>query len=337
VVRKSLYYLSPGAVEVRAEPIPIPGPHQALVRTRFSAISTGTEMLLYRGQFPDNMALDESIPSLSGAVEYPLKYGYSLVGEIVQVGSDFDHGWIGKNVFAFHPHTSHFVSETRGLQIIPDGLSLEDALFFPNMETAVSFVMDGAPGIGERVFVFGQGTVGLLTTALLGKFPLESLVTFDPFDLRREASLAIGALQSLDPMNVNFSEPEHDSQLFRNADLVYELTGNPQGLNMAIEAAAIEGRILVGSWFGKKEAHIDLGGWFHRGRLKLISSQVSQLNSSFSARWDKDRRYEFAWEMLKHVKPSRLITHKFPIDEVENAFTLLDKKPGDAIQVIFKY
>jgi len=297
-------------------------------------------MLLYRGQFPENIALDESIPSLSGAVEYPLKYGYAVVGQVVEAGAGVDQKWIGKNVFVFHPHTSHFTCGIHDLHLIPANLEQENALFFPNMETAVNFVMDGKPVIGERVVVFGQGVVGLLTTALLANYPLARLVTFDHFDLRREASLEFGADRSLDAAKKEyFTHPTNDADdhLLHNADLVYELTGNPSVLNQAVETAAYEGRILVGSWYGKKEAHVDLGGWFHRGRLKLISSQVSRINSTFSARWDKKRRYDLTWQMLKEINPSRLITHIIPISDADQAFELLDKQPGDAIQVIFKY
>ncbi len=338
--RKSLYFLSPGVVEVRDEQISDPGPGQVLVRTMLSAISSGTEMLLYRGQFPDQLPLDENIESLSGTVTYPLQYGYSVVGEIIEVGKAVNPDWIEKKVFAFQPHSTHFVIEPSSLQIIPDGLSLEDAVFLPNMETAVSFVMDGAPLIGERVVVFGQGVVGLLTTALLAKFPLERLVTFERYDLRRQASLDLGASQSLDLSSTSFHElynQENQDQKLHRADLVYELTGDPDGLNQAIEAADFEGRIIVGSWYGKKKANIDLGGWFHRGRLKIISSQVSQINSASRGRWDKARRFKLAWEMLKQVKPSRLITHSIPIQEADKAFTMLDANPGDTIQVVFKY
>jgi threonine dehydrogenase-like Zn-dependent dehydrogenase len=297
-------------------------------------------MLLYRGQFPNNIALDESIPSLSGVVEYPVKYGYALVGEVIEAGSEVRQDWIGKKVFAFHPHTSHFISETGNLQIIPDGVTLEDALFFPNMETAASFVMDGRPVIGERVVVFGQGIVGLLTTSLLAQYPMDQLVTIDRFKLRRQTSLDLGADRSLDPVKTNnFTHPneENEVHLLHNADLVYELTGNPEVLNQAVDAAAFEGRILVGAWYGNKEAHLDLGGWFHRGRLSLISSQVSRIDSTFHARWDKERRYRLTWEMLKEIKPSRLVTHSIEITDAAYAFKLLDKNPGDVLQVIFKY
>jgi 2-desacetyl-2-hydroxyethyl bacteriochlorophyllide A dehydrogenase len=339
ILRKSLYHLSPGVVEIRDEPVPAPGPGQVLVQTCLSAISSGTEMLLYHGQFPEGITLDENIPSLSGGVEYPLMYGYAQVGEIKQLGSGVQEEWLGTRVFAFNPHTSHFVSKIEDLRLIPEGLSFEDALFFANMETAASFVMDALPVIGERVVVFGQGLVGLLTTALLVEFPLENLVTVDQFKLRRQASLEFGADISLEPGDVNeTAQPDPgENSLQHSADLVFELSGSPDVLSQAIQAATYEGRILVGSWYGNKESHLNLGGWFHRGRLSLISSQVSRINSTYSGRWDKERRYDLTWDLLKRVKPARLITHKIPIDNAAKAFDLLDENPGETIQVILKY
>ena len=84
--KKSLYFISPGTVAVREEQIAAPGAGQVLVRSTLSAISTGTEMLLYRGQFPDDLTLDEDIETLQGNLSYPLKYGYSLVGEVIEIG-----------------------------------------------------------------------------------------------------------------------------------------------------------------------------------------------------------------------------------------------------------
>ena len=145
---------------------------------------------------------------------------------------------------------------------------------------------------------------------------------------------------NLDPEKLKgaaHSSLEAEDQLLQNADLVFELTGNPSVLNRAIGAAAYEGRIVVGSWYGTKEAHLDLGTWVHRGRLQLVSSQVSRINSSLSGRWDKQRRYRLTWQMLKMVKPSLLITHTFPIMDAAQAFNLIENQPGDTIQVIIQY
>ncbi len=72
-------------------------------------------------------------------------------------------------------------------------------MFFPNMETAVTFLLDGQPLMGEQVAIFGQGIVGLLLTALLSRWPLSSLVTLDLYPRRRLLSEDLGAHLSLDP------------------------------------------------------------------------------------------------------------------------------------------
>ena len=81
------------------------------------------------------------------------------------------------------------VANPASLHLIPDDLDDETALFLPSMETAVNLVLDGSPLIGEKVIVVGQGIIGLLTTALLCRFPLAALSTLDAHPLRREASM----------------------------------------------------------------------------------------------------------------------------------------------------
>ncbi|MGH2709547.1 MAG: oxidoreductase, partial [Actinomycetota bacterium] len=80
--RRSLYFVAPHRVVVREEPLPPPGAGEVVVETIVSAISPGTEMLVYRGRVPADMPLDSSIPALAEAFAFPLKYGYAAVGRI---------------------------------------------------------------------------------------------------------------------------------------------------------------------------------------------------------------------------------------------------------------
>ena len=80
IKRKSLYFVGTEQVEVREEVINKPGPGQLLVRSLVSAISSGTEQLVYKGQIPADMPLDETITALDGTFQYPFKYGYANVG-----------------------------------------------------------------------------------------------------------------------------------------------------------------------------------------------------------------------------------------------------------------
>jgi threonine dehydrogenase-like Zn-dependent dehydrogenase len=190
--------------------------------------------------------------------------------------------------------------------------------------------------IGENVAVLGQGIVGLLTTSLLALFPLGNLVTLDYHSLRRAASRELGALVSFSPEE----EGLHDmlkEHMPNGADLTYEISGSPAALDLALLTTGFVGRIVIGSWYGSKRANVDLGGRFHRSRIRLISSQVSSLAPEFTGRWTKTRRFNVAWEMIRQLKPSRLITHHFSISQAAQAYQLLDENPDKVIQVVFTY
>jgi 2-desacetyl-2-hydroxyethyl bacteriochlorophyllide A dehydrogenase len=341
MTKNRLWFVAPGQVEVRAEPQPGAAADEVLVQTAVSAISAGTEMLLYRGQWPPDLPVDETIEALQGAFAYPLSYGYACVGQVVAMGRDVAAGWHGRWVFAFQPHQSHFTARPETLLPLPEGMSPETAVFLPNMETAVSFVMDGRPVIGEQVAVLGQGVVGLLTTMLLADFPLASLVTADAYARRRAWSRRLGATAVFDPAApdalADMRMALQTDTPYPGADLVFELSGNPAALDLAIGLAGFDGRVLIGSWYGQKRANVDLGGGFHRGHMRLISSQVSRLHPRWHGRFRKTRRLQTAWRMLAQHNPARLITHRFPLAEAAKAYQLLDQGGGTAVQIIFTY
>ena len=333
--RKTLYFSAPQQVELREEILPELGADEVLVETVCSAISAGTEMLVYQGRFPRELETDSVISSLREGFKYPCAYGYACVGKIREIGSQADKSMRDQLVFAFQPHTSYFIANPTSLLPLPDSISCETACFLPNMETAVNLVQDAAPIFGECVLVLGQGVVGLLTASLLSEFPLETLVTADCFELRRNSS-PVPQRYSLDPYSPNFHK-EAMRLLNGSADLTFELSGRPETLNDALAITGFSGRIVIGSWYGEKRAEIDLGGAFHRSRIKLISSQVSTVAPELSGRWNKARRFDVAWKALERIKPERWITHRFFIDSAKEAYCLLDENPQEAIQVVFDY
>jgi 2-desacetyl-2-hydroxyethyl bacteriochlorophyllide A dehydrogenase len=311
-----------------------------MVETICSAVSAGTEMLIFQGRFPRDLEADSIIPTLRGGFKYPLAYGYASAGIVRETGKQVDSSWRDKFVFAFQPHTSHFVTTPDSLVPIPDSLSPQTACFLPNMETAVNLVQDGAPLLGERVLVLGQGVVGLLAASLLQEFPLELLVTADPYELRRQ-TLRIESQTSKVPGHISMDPGASDFReqaifvLKQGADLTYELSGNPSALNDAVALTLFSGRIVIGSWYGEKQVEVNLGGAFHRSRIRLVSSQVSSISPELSGRWDKKRRFDVAWKALERIKPEKWITHRFKLEKAAEAYRLLDENPQDAIQVIF--
>jgi len=337
--RKIISFTAPREIEILEEAVNAPGANEVLVESICSSISAGTEMLVYRGQFP---TLIDSSDEFSSDLKYPTPYGYSCAGIVREIGSNVDKSLRDKLVFGFYPHASHFLANKDSLILAPESFAAETCCFLPNMETAVNLVQDAAPIIGERVLVMGQGILGLLVSSLLKQFPIELLVTSDCYERRRNASIEIGAEDSYDPLSIGqkeISNSKHES-LFAYAqafDLTFELSGSPSALNDAIKMTTFSGRIVIGSWYGEKKFPIDLGGTFHRSRIKLIASQVSTIAPELSGRWDKDRRFKVAWDALEQIQPQKWITHRFSIDQAYEAYRLLDEDPEETLQVVFDY
>lgn len=333
---RQLWFTQPQQLEVREKMLSSPAQGEVLVQTLCSAISAGTEMLVYRGEIPQDMPLDATIDGMQGQATYPLQYGYACVGRVLQVGDDVDTWWLGKVVFSFQPHASHFLAAHAALIPLPDGIAPEAAVFLPNMETAVNLVQDGNPQLGERVVVLGQGIVGLLLSHLLSQFPLQQLAAVDGVLARCERALQLGVHQVYDPVS-DIGMLKSHLVACKGADLIYEVTGVPEALNQAIDLSGFASRIVIGSWYGNKSAAVTLGGSAHRNRLQIITSQVSTVAPQLSGRWDKERRYEQVWKMLHEMQPQKLITHRVPLSEAGSLYKLLHEAPGDVLQAVFTY
>ncbi len=199
------------------------------------------------------------------------------------------------------------------------------------METAVNLILDGAPAFDDAVLVIGQGVIGLLVTALLARFPLSALAAAERAPARAEMARRLGARVVVVGAGADECAAIAGE---RGADLVYELSGDPRALDLAIAAAGHEARVVVGSWYGAKRAPIDLGGRFHRRRLRIVSSQVSHIGAALSARWDRTRRREATWRALAAIDTTPLVSHRVPFADAARAYALADAGDPAALQIL---
>ena len=324
----ALYFTAPRTVEPR--PVSVdPAATEVVVETDVSAISAGTELLVYRDEAPDDLPVDETIDAFDDSFEYPLRYGYAAAGRVVDAGSEVSDAWLDRQVFGFHPHQTRFAAAPDDLVVLPDDVSPAHGSLLPTVETATNLVLDSEPRLGESVVVFGAGVVGLCTTRLLSAFPLADLTVVEPIADRRETATAMGADRVV--------TPETAAAELGDRDLALELSGQPAVLNDAIDAVGYDGRIVVGSWYGDKRAPIDLGGAFHRDRIELVSSQVSTIDPPRRGRWDRERRFDTAVEWLDRLDCERLISHQVPFAEAADAYELLNERAESALQVVLTY
>ena len=318
---------------LREETVPSPGPGEVRVETIASAVSAGTEMLVYRGEVPQDLPLD--LPTLRGSYAFPIKYGYAVAGRVLDTGSNAGHLYPGDPVFVHHPHQEVFVVPATMLVRLPDDLDPLLGVFAANLETALNVVHDTPLSLGETALVLGAGVVGLLVARLLKLAGAGAVLVVDPLERRRKLALAAGADGAFGPEGANGRVMDLTGG--RGVDVAVEVSGSGAALQAAIEAVATEGTVVVASWYGTRPIALDLGGRFHRGRVSLRSSQVGRLNPELQPRWDRERRTETVIGLLDRLDLRDLISHCLPFGRAPEAYRLLDQRPEEAVQVVFSY
>jgi 2-desacetyl-2-hydroxyethyl bacteriochlorophyllide A dehydrogenase len=326
---RAVHFVAPRRVELREVEVPDPPEGHILVATEWSGISSGTELLAYRGEVDPDLPLDETLGALAGTFAYPFRYGYSAVGRVVRPAAPFQEG---QRVFAFHPHQDRFVADAR--EVVPvDDLDPRAATLYPMVETALQVSLDAAPRLGETAVVVGLGTIGILVAALLNRTGAVVLGS-EPEPARRAAAGAFG-VRALDPDDVSEAVAAETSG--QGADLVVEASGDPGALASSLGLLAHEGTALVCSWYGTKPVSLPLGAEFHRRRLALRSTQVSTLPAALTARWDRRRRAELAWRLASGLPLSVLATHAFPFEQAAEAYACADRKDDGLMHAALRY
>ncbi|HEY6712645.1 MAG TPA: zinc-binding alcohol dehydrogenase [Rubrobacter sp.] len=330
---KALWFTAPRTPTLRAETVGSPGPGDVRVKTIASAVSAGTEMLVYRGEVPQDLRLD--LPTLAGSYKFPIKYGYAAAGRVLDTGPGVERLSQGDPVFVHHPHQDIFIVPAQMPVRLPDDLDPVLGVFCANLETALNIVHDAPVRLGETALVFGQGVVGILVALLLKLASAGPVLVVDPLEERRRLALASGADGAFEPKSLKELVTEITGG--RGVDVAVETSGSGAALQSAIDIVATEGTVVVASWYGTKPVTLALGGHFHRGRVRLRSSQVGRMNPELAPRWDRDRRMDTVLGLLSRLKLRELISHRIPFEEAPEAYMLLDERPGEALQVIFTY
>jgi 2-desacetyl-2-hydroxyethyl bacteriochlorophyllide A dehydrogenase len=272
-----------GRGAIREELLPALDGDAVRVEARYSAISRGTESLVWQGRVPPSEQQRMRCPHQSGEFSFPLKYGYSSVGRVV----DGSATWLGRSVFCLFPHQTSYVVAPAAVVPLPDGVPEARAVLAANLETAVNAVWDARPLLGDRVSVIGAGVVGSLSAYLVRRMCAVEVELVDLRPERASVARAFGA---------EFAAPKAARA---ERDLVFHASGSAAGLQTALGLVAAEGSVIELSWFGDRNVTLPLGEHFHAGRLTLRSSQVGRLSPNARPRFTHRSRLELALELCR--------------------------------------
>jgi 2-desacetyl-2-hydroxyethyl bacteriochlorophyllide A dehydrogenase len=300
VKARALWIVAPGQAELREHALAAPGADQALVVTRASGISRGTERLVLEGRVPESQWPVMRAPLQHGDFPFPVSYGYAAVGA-VKAGPE---ALLGRRVFCLHPHHDAFLAPAAMCIPIPDAVPDRRAVLAANMETAVNILWDARPLVGERVLVVGAGVVGLLAAYLLAGVPGLDLAVCDRDPSRRAVVESLGA---------RFVTPEAAPG---ERDLVVHASASAEGLRLALDRCGFEGRVVEASWFGDRDCALPLGEAFHAKRLTLISTQVGAVAGAMRGRRTHGQRLALALDLLTDARLDGLLGPEIPFDDL---------------------
>ena len=315
---KALWHTSP-TTSVVQEVTADPKPGYYTVQSLYSLVSTGTERLVATGHVPASLHASMKVPYMEGSFSFPVKYGYSLVGRVIQGTPD----WQGRLVHLLHPHQNVCTVHASDLFAIPEAVPPLRATLASNLETALTALWDAEVAIGDHVLVVGFGMIGALVARLLQAMPAVSLYVYDT-DLERSAMAEQAGFTVASPAGHDF-------------DIAFHSSSSEQGLQTSIDAVGPAGKVIELSWYGTQPVRIHLGGTFHQQRKQLISSQVSSLPAHRQVRWDFRRRKKVVFELLKNNVFDQHITKVIPFEQLPTLFDRIRQRDRSELGWGVKY
>jgi NADPH:quinone reductase-like Zn-dependent oxidoreductase len=316
---RALWIESAGRARLREEPIAAPESGWCSVDALYSAVSPGTERLVAGGRVPPEVAESMRGPYMEGSFAFPVKYGYSLVGRVIE-GSDELRGRL---VHVLHPHQERCTVRISDVVPLPDGVPAARATLAANLQTAVTALWDSHITAGERALVVGFGIIGSLVARLASRMPGVELDVLDIDKDKRALAEELG-FSAIDAPRGEY-------------DLAFGASGSAEEVQTAMDALGDEGRLVELSWLGTAESRVAFGGAFHSGRKRIIGSQVSHIPPYLRGRWTLARRARLVLSLLRDPAFDRHITSTVDFEALPAFFEELCRTRSPGLSVAVRY
>ncbi len=317
-------------------PVPAPGRREVLIKVKACGVC-GTDVHMWAGT------------NYEGT--FPFTPGHEWMGEIVELGPEVTEYKTGDRVtgepflpcrtcavctnggaphfcpnhkyYGFAPHTpggmqEFHVAPVEVLFKVPDNLSDEEGAMIEPVSVAYHAIWARGGGVAphDRVAVFGAGPIGLLAVQV-AKASGAQVIVVEPVEYRARMACDEGADIVIDPTREDLVERVREITNGLGLSLIVECSGSASGIASTVETVAIDGRIvLTGQSFGLKPA-ASLG--------KMIWTHANMAGSCGAPRFFPKT---IAYMSRKLADSTRVITHRFPLARVDEAFDMALKGTG---------
>ncbi|UKS28383.1 zinc-binding alcohol dehydrogenase [Paenibacillus sp. HWE-109] len=324
----SIVFAEKQKVEVRKQSFDANlGPTEILCAAISSLISTGTELQCLRGVFdPDT--------NWSSWVQYPFHPGYSMVAEVLEVGTAVQHIQKGDRVFVENAHTQFFKTEAEHAVLLPKEVSAEQGVWINLSKTTQLGVRRAELFLGETVGVIGLGLLGQLVTQYMYLSGAKEIYAMDPAESRVQLVWDKPGIHRLAMDAGKAKEQIAEQTKGKMLDVVFDITGHPAVLAQATQLVKPLGRVIL---LGDTATPSVQG----MGR-NVVSNSVSILGIHAQMNYKGWHHPEMADLFLHYILQGRmdvnpLITHRFSPLEALQAYELLVNNRSSAMGVLFDW
>ncbi|KLI62913.1 alcohol dehydrogenase [Aurantiacibacter marinus] len=349
---KAAIFVEPGRIVLGEKPVPDVGPLDALMKITTTTIC-GTDVHILKGEYPVEKGLTvghepvgriEKLGSavygftegqrvIAGAITPSGTSTASLCGFHAQCGGQEGHGWkaiggwrFGNTIDGAQAEYLLVPDAMANLAPIPDGLSDEQVLMCPDiMSTGFGGAESGKIRIGDTVAVFAQGPIGLFATAGAYMMGATTIIGVESIPARMAMSRQMGATHVVD-----FSKVDPVDEIMKITD--------GRGVDVAIEALGLQ------STFEGALRVLRPGGTL--SSLGVYSGDLTIPCDAFSAGLGdnhivttlcpggKERmRRLMATVASGRIDTKALVTHRFPLDSIVDAYELFANQRGGVLKV----
>jgi L-iditol 2-dehydrogenase len=310
---------------------PVPGPNDVLVRVRACGVCPTDVSAWIEGPHTHETS-------------YPRPLGHEWAGDIVEVGKNvkkFRKGMriVGAGGTGFAKYTcisEDSLSLSRGVVVIPENVSYDEATFSEPLADCLHAVVDQCQvKIGDYIVIIGAGQMGLQQMMVAKNFGATPIMV-EMLKSRIEFAKDLGAEFVIDPSKEDAVERVKEITNGEGAQSAIVTIGNPLAINQAIKTVGAGGRVVI---FGGAP----LGTVLELDPNIIHYSEIYLTGSSGVGYWyglteiqtgTPIRRnmilYQAALKFIADGKIpiSKLITHRFPLDDISKAFEIIRDKKG---------
>ena len=329
---KRLIITGPRQAAFEEVALPLCAKDGLLVRATVTAISTGTEIRVYRVIPVDaeGKYIHADVPLI-----FPIENGYSMVGRVIEVGADVKDFAIGDRVFLPATHREVVAVPATDALKLPDRIPDEQAVFVNILEVAHIALRKGNPAPGETMAIIGQGVIGLAGLAYGKAFGFRT-IAIDKDEQRLAIARQMGADLALSPDEPDFLARVRAFCDGRGADLVLEAASTWSAIQMSMDIASKGGKVVVVARHTDQPQFSPVGDPYFQKDITLLASYGYP---PVGHRWDRQHSFALTLDLLAQGKMqiAPMITHRFPWHELPQVYQRLDQNERSLVGVVLEW